>query len=65
MVTRSRDRSRRARQQLPVHFEGDPVRVVPAQQVVERGIEQRLEVAADGFFEIAGVEKRRQADSSG
>ncbi len=50
----------RARQHLAVDLEGDPARVVTAEQLVEGRIEQRLEVAADRFVKVAGVEERRQ-----
>ncbi len=39
-----------ARQYLTVDVECDPARVVPAQQIVERRIEQRLEVKSECFF---------------
>ena len=58
--TRSEPSAVRARQLPSVHLERDAVTVMPPQQVVERGIEQRLEMSPDGLLEIAGVEQRRQ-----
>ena len=48
----------RARQFPSVTLECDAITVMPPQQVVERGIEQGLEMSPDGLFEVAGVEQR-------
>jgi hypothetical protein len=50
----------RTAHRLPIDLEEDPVGVVASQELVERRIQQRREVMADRFFQIAGIEERRQ-----
>ena len=50
----------RVRQLPSIDLERHPVTVMPPQQVLERGIEQRLEMPSDHLLEIARVEQRRQ-----
>lgn len=40
----------------PVDLEDDAVRVVPEEQLIERCVEERLEVLADRLFDVPGVE---------
>ena len=50
----------RARQLPSIDLERHAVLIVAPQQVIECGIEQRLEMTPDGFLEIARVEQRGQ-----
>jgi hypothetical protein len=49
-----------ARQFPSVELEGNARTVMTPQQIVERRIEQRLEMPPEGFLEIAGVEQGGQ-----
>jgi len=56
-------RSDHTRQFLSIDVERNPIRIMASEHIVEGGIEQRLEMSADGRIEITRVEERRQRAS--